>query len=662
MAALVAAVLLPGWAATGPGVALAAPDTAPTAGTERGPDAGPATAQLTAALQRDLRLSADQVRIRLEREAAAPAVERRLRGELGTRFGGAWLSTDGQLTVGVTGGSATMTTDAVARTAAKVRAAGANPQPVSRSEAQLNEVKATLDHSRATAPPTVTGWYVDLPGNTVVVRSLPGHLPAAQRFAAAAGVAAEVRVLASTEQPRPLYALQGGDKYSIGTSFCSIGFSVQEVGFVTAGHCAAPGALTGWNGAALGTWGGSSFPGDDHAWVQANDDWAPTADVAGVGPVDGSEEAVVGASVCRSGHTTKARCGIIQAKDETVNYPQGTVTGMTRTNACAQPGDSGGPFISGTQAQGVTSGGSGNCTVGGTTYFQPVNEILTTYGLTLTTRWNGWSAVPGNVVTHSAPATTTYFDSQYLFARATDDSIKVSRFTGTAWSGWSDVAPGTMRTASAPAATVYNGSLHLFARGDEDYELWLNRLTGTVWSGWTAVPSAVTYSAPAVTVNNGSLYLFIRRTDDSVAVNRLTGTTWSGWTAVPGSGVTSSALGATVHNGSLHLFARGRSDNAIYLNRLTGTAWSGWSAVPGMTATTSAPAATAVGNTLYLVIRGLDNSIVLNRLTGTTWTGWSVLPGNGETPDGLAANAVGGRLELFARGTENRIWSYRTTP
>ena len=66
-----------------------------------------------------------------------------------------------------------------------------------------------------------------------------------------------------------------------------------------------------------------------------------------------------------------------------MTYPQGTVTGLTRTNVCAEPGDSGGSFISGSQAQGVTSGGSGNCTSGGTTYFQPVNEILSAYGLTL---------------------------------------------------------------------------------------------------------------------------------------------------------------------------------------------------------------------------------------------------------------------------------------
>jgi streptogrisin C len=72
--------------------------------------------------------------------------------------------------------------------------------------------------------------------------------------------------------------------------------------------------------------------------------------------------------------------------NQTVAYPQGTVYQMTRTTACAQPGDSGGSFVSSTrQAQGVTSGGSGNCSTGGTTFFQPLNEILSVYGLTLVT-------------------------------------------------------------------------------------------------------------------------------------------------------------------------------------------------------------------------------------------------------------------------------------
>jgi streptogrisin B len=48
---------------------------------------------------------------------------------------------------------------------------------------------------------------------------------------------------------------------------------------------------------------------------------------------------------------------------------------------CAEPGDSGGPLYAGTVAYGLTSGGSGNCSSGGTTFFQPVVEALNAYGV-----------------------------------------------------------------------------------------------------------------------------------------------------------------------------------------------------------------------------------------------------------------------------------------
>ena len=64
-----------------------------------------------------------------------------------------------------------------------------------------------------------------------------------------------------------------------------------------------------------------------------------------------------------------------------MSYPQGVVSGLIRTNVCAEPGDSGGPLFAGTAAIGLTSGGSGNCTTGGTTFFQPVTEALSVYGL-----------------------------------------------------------------------------------------------------------------------------------------------------------------------------------------------------------------------------------------------------------------------------------------
>lgn len=115
------------------------------------------------------------------------------------------------------------------------------------------------------------------------------------------------------------------------------------------------------------------------AWVQR-----PT--IAGYsGVVTGSTEAPVGSSVCAVGRTTGFRCGTVQAKNVSVNYPTGVVTGLTRTNLCAEPGETWLPVFSGSQAQGHLLGGSGNCSSGGTTFFHPLNRILAEGGFTLVT-------------------------------------------------------------------------------------------------------------------------------------------------------------------------------------------------------------------------------------------------------------------------------------
>lgn len=335
------------------------------------------SAEMFAALQRDLKLDAAGVRARLDREDKASRAELKLRKSLGTTFGGAWLNADASaLVVGVTDRAAV----------AEVRAAGAQAQLVARSEAQLDAVKARLDAAAAKAPKTVPGWYVDVATNTVIVLARPEAMATATSFVAASGAdTAAVRVVASTEDPRPYIDVVGGNAYFIGSGTrCSVGFSVNG-GFVTAGHCGSTGASTSQPS---GTFRGSSFPGNDYAWVQVAAGNTPRGLVnsyPGTVTVNGSQAASVGASVCRSGSTTGWHCGTIQALNASVTYPQGTVNGLIRTNVCAEPGDSGGSLLAGSQAQGVTSGGSGNCSSGGTTFFQPVNEILQTYGLTLVT-------------------------------------------------------------------------------------------------------------------------------------------------------------------------------------------------------------------------------------------------------------------------------------
>jgi streptogrisin C len=340
--------------------------------------AGPsASSDMLAALQRDLGLTADQVQARLAADERASTAERTLRGTLGTSFAGAWLAGGADVVVAVT--------DAAG--ASRVRAAGATPRVVAHSERELTAVKDGLDARAGAAPASVTGWYVDVVTNTVVVEALAGGAEAARAFA---GSGSAVRVATAAEAPRTLYDVRGGDAYYINNSSrCSIGFSVAG-GFVTAGHCGGAGSSTaGSNRVAQGTVQARSFPGNDYGWVAVNSNWVPRNLVnrynGGTVTVTGSTEAAVGASICRSGSTTGWRCGTVQAKNQTVRYSQGSVGGLTRTNACAEPGDSGGSWLSGSQAQGVTSGGSGNCSSGGTTYFQPVNEILSTYGLRLVT-------------------------------------------------------------------------------------------------------------------------------------------------------------------------------------------------------------------------------------------------------------------------------------
>ena len=177
--------------------------------------------------------------------------------------------------------------------------------------------------------------------------------------------------------------ISGGQAILTGGSRCSLGFNVRRGGldhFLTAGHCTNIGAT--WTG--LGTTVGSSFPGNDYGIVRYTSTVARPGNVwlynGTYQEISTARNPIVGEPAKRSGSTTGLRSGTIQAVNQTVRYPQGTVSGLIRTNICAQPGDSGGPLFNGTAALGLTSGGSGNCTTGGTTFFQPVMEALSVYG------------------------------------------------------------------------------------------------------------------------------------------------------------------------------------------------------------------------------------------------------------------------------------------
>ncbi|MFI6939240.1 carbohydrate-binding protein [Streptomyces sp. NPDC050418] len=404
-------------ATTAASPAPAAPPSA--AQTLRTADAPPA---LLRAMQRDLGLSAQQAERRLANEAEAAATAGRLRLALGGDFAGAWLG-------GAESGTLTVATTDTADVRA-IEAQGAKASVVRHSLSDLDRAKARLDRAaerRDTSDAPVR--YVDVATNQLVVEAI--RPAAAHALLDAAGIDASLaRVVKTTERPRALYELKGGDAYYINNSGrCSIGFPVTrgtQQGFATAGHCGRAGdRTTGYNRVEQGTFQGSVFPGRDMAWVAVNSQWTATPYVKGAGgqnvQVTGSTQAPVGASVCRSGSTTGWHCGTIQQHNTSVTYPEGTISGVTRTSVCAEPGDSGGSYISGSQAQGVTSGGSGNCSSGGTTFFQPINPLLQNYGLTLKTTTDpgepGEPGEPGGTwaagTVYQAGATVTYGGATY---------------------------------------------------------------------------------------------------------------------------------------------------------------------------------------------------------------------------------------------------------
>jgi len=274
-------------------------------------------------------------------------------------------------------------------TAKAAEASGAIAQRVTRSGAAL---KSITDGLYSTARVVGTSWAVDPATNQVVLSvdsSVTGAAlavvdSAAKRF----GDAVRVEHVAGTFSTRAA----GGDAIYGGQYRCSLGFNVRSGStyyFLTAGHCGNI-ASTWYSNSShttvLGTTAGSSFPGNDYAIVRYTNGTTPpgTVDLYGSSQdITGAANATVGQSVRRSGSTTHVHSGTVTAVNATVNYAEGTVTGLIRTNVCAEGGDSGGSLFAGSTALGMTSGGSGNCTSGGTTFFQPVTEALSVYGVSV---------------------------------------------------------------------------------------------------------------------------------------------------------------------------------------------------------------------------------------------------------------------------------------
>ena len=230
----------------------------------------------------------------------------------------------------------------------------------------------------------VVAWYVDAAADRVVVtadRTVSAtEIATIKRSAGASASAIAIKHASGVFTP----LLSAGAAIYGGQYRCSLGFNVVKGStyyFLTAGHCGKV-ASTWYTNASHTTLIGPtinySFPGNDYALVRYDN--TSLSHPGGFAAAN----AFVGESVKRTGSTTGTHSGTVTALNVTVHYVGGgTVRGMIQTNVCAEPGDSGGPLYDGTKALGLTSGGSGNCRSGGTTFYQPVPEAANNYGVTV---------------------------------------------------------------------------------------------------------------------------------------------------------------------------------------------------------------------------------------------------------------------------------------
>ncbi|OEU89481.1 streptogrisin [Streptomyces abyssalis] len=270
----------------------------------------------------------------------------------------------------------------------KVEAAGAEAKIVQHTMAQLKSVKDSLTKNDVTG----TSRAVDVKSNKVVItadKTVKGEkLAKLKKQAKAEGSKVELKRSAGEFTTK----IAGGDAIHGDGGRCSLGFNVTlngEPAFLSAGHCTT--AIASWSesegGEPIAESGDGEFPGADWgiATYTAEVDHPSSVNLydGGTQEITAAAEAEVGQEVTRSGSTTQVHDGTVSAVDASVSYPEGTVNGLIQTDVCAEPGDSGGSLFAGDKALGMTSGGSGDCSSGGETFFQPVTTALEASGAEL---------------------------------------------------------------------------------------------------------------------------------------------------------------------------------------------------------------------------------------------------------------------------------------
>ncbi|MFD3485437.1 S1 family peptidase [Streptomyces sp. NPDC058665] len=354
--------------------------------------------EMVAALAKTLGGSEQAAVDRLDHEAAQQR-ELAAVNKQGIKTDGAFFTKAGTLTVNAPD----------ARSAARVEDAGLTARVPEHGKSALDRIKSELDAKAVKQVPAgVSSWAVDLASDTVTVEVNSDSGAAARSFIKAASKHGDaVRVVRGQERLETQTVVPPGSRMTFNGYICSVGFGARDAAgkqyLVTAGHCIEDLPNLAYNNVkfakgtnsrfAVGTrsvdMGIAAVDAEDSIGTQVTT-YGEAANVA----VKGSTRASQGSAMCKSGQTTGWTCGTVGSYNVTVTYtdasggPDTVVTGLGSSTVCTEGGDSGGAYISGNQAQGMTSGGpiGQNCTGvngRGSSYFQPLTDALTHYKLTL---------------------------------------------------------------------------------------------------------------------------------------------------------------------------------------------------------------------------------------------------------------------------------------
>jgi hypothetical protein len=284
----------------------------------------------------------------------------------------------------------------------KVASAGLTPRAAIRGERALNRLSAQVEQAIGAELTQVQSWGPDLERDQVVVTVEPGAGDAlVAKLSKLDGVAVErgaARVVPQADVvPGRIMDLVPGTN-------CSLGFTGTRNGakvLLTAGHCVVGNPdVQDANGTHIGKGAGTRFPSVDMGIMTIDSEDTPRGYVdtrmGTTVAIRGLSKAPVGTAICKAGNTTGWTCGKITHYNQSVRYSgeSVTTTGLARATVCTEGGDSGGAYISGNTAQGMTSGGPGNSECGFNqganatgfySFYQPVVDAANYYGVTLTT-------------------------------------------------------------------------------------------------------------------------------------------------------------------------------------------------------------------------------------------------------------------------------------